>query len=98
MSKFMSIMKYLENNPVPYPIIVPERSHKLYVYESSFDGMPDTDWMIICGPLLVGNEVVKQYAWEQSGLDEWKVVPGYPYQNADGVFEWRLRRTDVEWR
>lgn len=73
------------------PFIIPIQSHELYVYESNYDGDPPKDWADVRSPHMVGDEVVKSFVEYDSGLPEWDIVPGYPYE-ADKEFIWKLRR------
>lgn len=93
MSKLYQILKS-NYAPPPFPLIVPIKSHKLYIWESNFDGDPQKDWAVVKSPYPVSDEVAKEFVTYESGLDGWNVVPGFPYENADREWEWRLRRAD----
>ena len=75
--------------------IIPVRSVKLQVVESLFDGDPDKDFAIIVSKEYYDDIVITEWIAEQSGLEDWYIVPGYPFQNADGLTEWKtVRRKD----
>lgn len=75
--------------------IIPVRSVKLQVVESLFDGDPEKDYAIIVSKEWYGDVVITEWIQEVSGLEVWYIVPGYPFQNTDGLTEWKtVRRKD----
>jgi hypothetical protein len=89
-----SIWMSVKNNPLAANFIqpIPARSVKMRVVESLFTGDPEQDYAVITADALYGKPVVLGFIEYHSGLDGWKIVPGYPYRNKDGDYEWKTKR------
>lgn len=74
--------------------IIPVPHHKLTVVESNIELDPEKCWIICVSEYALSDEVVKRFCAEHSGLEDWRVVAGYPYLNSDRLIEWRLRRNE----